>query len=259
MMNVFRGLLIGLANLVPGVSGATIAVVLGVYERLIDAIANLVKFRFNREQLTFVAAIGIGIVVAIIAGSAGMEYLLEGFPALAYSVFFGLVLGSIPMLFRQISSFKLFHFLIGVSSIVVFEIVARSIKLSGAYLLLSGIFAACAMVLPGLSGSLVMLIFNVYDDVIDALANFKIDVVFVFGIGVVIGIAIMALVMDWLVQKYPNQTKSFTFGLVIASLIKIEPFTKDQLDLVKVILIFLIIACSGYASLKLSHRQTTQG
>jgi len=257
-MNVFRGFLIGLANLVPGVSGATMAIILGVYERLIDAVANFVKFRFKREQIAFIVALGIGILAAIFVGSAAMKQLLERSPAIAYAIFFGLVLGSIPKLRREISDLKLRHFAVGVSLMLIFELLVHTVRLSGAYVLLTGIIAACAMILPGLSGSLVLLILGVYDDILDALVNLELATVVPFGIGVILGIALMALLMDWLVEKFPNQTRSFTFGLVVASIIKLEPFTKQNMNLAELAFVLLIVSAAAYLSFRLSYRSPAQ-
>jgi len=257
-MNVFRGFLIGLANLVPGVSGATMAIILGVYERLIDAVANFVKFRFKREQIAFIVALGIGILAAIFVGSAAMKQLLERSPAMAYAIFFGLVLGSIPKLRREISDLKLRHFAVGVSLMLIFELLVNTLRLSGAYVLLTGIIAACAMILPGLSGSLVLLILGVYDDILDALVNLELATVVPFGIGVILGIALMALLMDWLVEKFPNQTRSFTFGLVVASIIKLEPFTKQNMNLAELAFVLLIVSAAAYLSFRLSYRSPAQ-
>ncbi|MDK2922616.1 MAG: putative rane protein [Pseudothermotoga sp.] len=258
MINIFRGFLIGLANLVPGVSGATMAVIVGVYERLIDAVANFVKFRFKREQISFIVALGIGILAAIFAGSVSMKHLLERSPAMAYAIFFGLVLGSIPRLRREISDLKLRHFALGVSLMLIFELLVRTVQLSGTYVLLTGIIAACAMILPGLSGSLVLLILGVYDDILDALVNLKLAIVVPFGIGVILGIALMALLMNWLVGKFPNQTRSFTFGLVVASIIRLEPFTKQSMNLVRFAFVFLIASVAAYLSFRLSYRSSAR-
>jgi len=258
MMNVLRGFLIGLANLVPGVSGATMAVILGVYEQLIDAVANFVKLRFKREQIAFIVALGIGILAAILVGSAGMKHLLERSPAFAYAIFFGLVLGSIPKLRREISDLKLFHFAVGVSLIFIFELLVHTVELSRTYVLLTGIIAACAMILPGLSGSLVLLILGVYDDILDALVNLKLAIVLPFGIGVILGIALMALLMNWLVEKFPNQTRSFTFGMVVASIIKLEPFSKQSMNLVGFAFVLLIVSVAVYLSFMLSYRSSAR-
>uniref|UniRef100_A0A832I4H2 DUF368 domain-containing protein n=1 Tax=Pseudothermotoga hypogea TaxID=57487 RepID=A0A832I4H2_9THEM len=258
MMNVLRGFLIGLANLVPGVSGATMAIIVGVYEQLIDAVANFVKLRFKREQIAFIVALGIGILAAILVGSAGMKHLLERSPAFAYAIFFGLVLGSIPKLRREISDLKLFHFAVGVSLIFIFELLVHTVELSRTYVLLTGIIAACAMILPGLSGSLVLLILGVYDDILDALVNLKLAIVLPFGIGVILGIALMALLMNWLVEKFPNQTRSFTFGMVVASIIKLEPFSKQSMNLVGFAFVLLIVSVAVYLSFMLSYRSSAR-
>lgn len=253
MMNVIRGLLIGLANLVPGISGATMAVILGVYDELIASISKLVKFKLKREDSLFMLTIGIGIITAIFIGSAGMSFLLARFPALAYSTFFGLVLGSIPKLYKEIEKLKLLYFVSGILLMITLELTSRAVRLSGTYLILSGFVAACAMILPGLSGSLVLLIFGIYDDIVSAVARIEFSIIIPFSAGVIAGIAVMSLIMNWLSEEFPKQTKSFTFGLIIASLLKIEPFTKESLGFTKLIFILLMITIFGYISFKFSQ------
>lgn len=141
---------------------------------------------------------------------------------------------------------------------LIFELLVHTVRLSGAYVLLTGIIAACAMILPGLSGSLVLLILGVYDDILDALVNLELATVVPFGIGVILGIALMALLMDWLVEKFPNQTRSFTFGLVVASIIKLEPFTKQNMNLAELAFVLLIVSAAAYLSFRLSYRSPAQ-
>lgn len=254
MINVVKGLIIGIANLVPGISGATMAVVLGIYEELIASISKFAKFRFNKKDLLLIVTVGIGIVIAILIGSTGMNFFLGKFPALAYSVFFGLVLGSIPKLYKSMKKFRPLYFALGVFLMIGLELTARTVRFSGMYIVLSGLIAACAMILPGLSGSLVLLIFGIYDDVVGAVAKMEFSIVVPFSIGVVAGIVLMAFAMDWLSEKFPQQTRNFTFGLIVASLLKIEPFTKESLNFVRLIIILLIVALVTYVSFEFSRK-----
>lgn len=257
MMNVVRGLIIGIANLVPGISGATMAVVLGIYEELIASISRFAKFRFNKKDFLLISTVGIGIIIAIFVGSTGMSLLLGKFPALAYSVFFGLVLGSIPKLYKGMKKFRPFYFAWGVFLMVGLELTARTVRFSGMYIVLSGLIAACAMILPGLSGSLVLLIFGIYDDVVGAVAKMELSIVVPFSVGVVAGIVLMAFVMDWLSEKFPQQTRNFTLGLIVASLLKIEPFTKESLNFVRLIVILSTVVIITYVSFEFSRKSRT--
>ncbi|MGB9789739.1 MAG: DUF368 domain-containing protein [Thermotoga caldifontis] len=254
MLNILRGFLIGLTNLIPGVSGATMAVILGIYEKLIGTVSNLMRFRFTREQILFIATVGTGIVTAIFAGSIGMKKLLEAYPAVAYAIFFGLILGSLPGLFREIGKFRVIHFTIGATLMVAVELMPRAVQLSQTFLFLAGVVAACAMVLPGISGSLILLILGAYGPVIEGVAKLNLSIVVPFGIGVILGIVLMAIIMDWFTKTFPSQTRSFTFGLVVASIFKIEPFTKEQIDFPKLIAILSIVALTSYSSFRLSKR-----
>lgn len=257
MINVVKGLIIGIANLVPGISGATMAVILGIYEELIASISKFAKFRFSRKDFLLIVTVSIGIAIAIFIGSTGMNFFLGKFPALAYSVFFGLVLGSIPKLYKGVKKFRSFYFALGVFLMVGLELTARTVRFSGMYIVLSGLIAACAMVLPGLSGSLMLLIFGIYDDVVGAVAKMELSIVVPFGVGVVAGIMLMAFVMDWLSEKFPQQTRNFTFGLIVASLLKIEPFTKESLNFARLIIILSMIVIVTYVSFEFSRKSRT--
>ncbi|HEY8540745.1 MAG TPA: DUF368 domain-containing protein [Pseudothermotoga sp.] len=227
MREVVSGILIGLANLVPGISGGTIAVVLGIYEKLIRTIADTVRFKLNKEQFRFIIMVGIGLLSALLMGSKLMSLALDKATGFTYAAFFGLVLGTIPFLFKSLGKIKFGYIFVGIFLFVFVENIKFSFKVSGIFLPIAGFVAAFAMVMPGLSGSLVMLIFGVYKDIINAVSALNFAVLIPFGVGVVFGIAACTLFMKYLYERFPNQTKNFVFGLVVASLLKIQPFDKQ--------------------------------
>lgn len=249
MKNIISGMLIGVANLVPGISGGTIAVVLGVYEKLIKAIADLTRFKLNREQFKFIVMIGIGLISAILLGSKLMSIALDKATGFTYAMFFGLILGTIPFLYKNLGKVKLAYIFIGIILFLFVENSKFSFTISGIFLPFAGFAAAFAMVMPGLSGSLVMLIFGVYENIINAVSTLNFSVLIPFGIGVVFGIATCAMFMKYLYERFPDQTNNFVFGLVVASLLKIQPFDKQIFSWYGYILLFCIISTCFVLSL----------
>lgn len=249
MREIASGILIGLANLVPGISGGTIAVVLGIYEKLIRTIAEMVKFRLNRKQFKFIMMLGIGLLSALLLGSKLMSLALDKATGFTYAAFFGLVLGTLPFLFKNLGKIKFGYIFVGIFLFVFVENIKFSFKVSGIFLPISGFVAAFAMVMPGLSGSLVMLILGVYEDIINAVSALNFAVLIPFGVGVVFGIVACTLFMKYLYERFPNQTKNFVFGLVVASLLKIQPFDKQILSWYGYFVLFSIIFFSFLFSL----------
>lgn len=246
------GLLIGLANLVPGISGGTIAVVLGIYEELIKAIVATLKIKPTREQLRLLIYVGIGLVTAIFAGSKLIDISLKRASGITYAIFFGLILGTIPLLFRQLGKIKVLHLLIGIALFLFIEFSGISLDLSKAFISIAGFLAAFAMVMPGLSGSLVMLIFGVYEDVVKAVSEIEFSILIPFGVGVVFGMVVCAIFMKYLYERFPTQTKNMVFGLVLASLIKVQPFDKQSFTWHGYIVVVLLTITAAFVSYRLT-------
>ncbi|AEH51207.1 DUF368 domain-containing protein [Pseudothermotoga thermarum] len=257
MKTFLGGFLIGLANLVPGVSGGTIAVLLNLYEKIIDCLNSFLQLRFSKDSIFFLVKIAIGIGLALLVGSKLMSYLLVFYPAFAYSAFFGLVIGMLPRFYVQIPKLRIAYVLVGAFLLLIVEVFGNvTVNLGKASLFIGGIVAAIAMVLPGISGSLMMLIFGIYEKVIDALGSLELSVIIPFGIGVLVGIAIAAVGMKYLLSNFKNQTYNFIFGLLLASLIKIQPFGKQHLSILTVLFVLVIMAVTTYLSFTLSKKQS---
>jgi len=250
---ILSGFLIGLANLIPGISGGTIAVVLGIYEKLIKAIVAAFKIKLTYEQLKLLLYVGVGVVAAIFAGSKLIDISLRKASGVTYAIFFGLILGTLPLLFKQLGKIKVLHLSIGIVLFIFIEFSGLSLDLSNEFVSVAGFLAAFAMVMPGLSGSLVMLILGVYEDVVEAVSEMKLNILIPFGIGMVFGIVVCAIFMKYLYEKFPTQTKNIVFGLVLASLIKIQPFDKQAFTGYGTIMVGFLTITAAFISYRLTR------
>ena len=242
-----KGILIGVANIIPGVSGGTVALSMGVYDQLISAITGILK-NFKRSM-----RILLPILAGAVAGIGGLsfviKFLLENYPLQTSTLFIGLILGGLPILFSHVKGAKIgvLHVIL---FIIFFAIVIAMAVFNGAessvtdisvnfgtviQLFLIGMVASATMIIPGVSGSLVMMILGFYNIIISnisafisSLATWNVDglihgigIFLPFGLGVIAGIGIVAKVIEWLFAKQPILTYSAIFGLVIASPIAI--------------------------------------
>lgn len=242
---VLKGFFMGIANVIPGVSGGTIAIILGIYEEFIGAISNL--FKDLKKNILFLLPIGIGMGLAIVTTSKVVGYSYDNFPLPTLLFFVGLVFGGIPMLLGKVKndkeSKKISNYIIAALTfaLVIFmasykfifsmngEVNLASIDIGGYILLLIvGIIAAATMVIPGISGSLVLMILGYYYPIIstingvlkgDALHN--LTVLGVFGVGVVIGILSISKLLEFLFKKYKTKTYFGVLGFVFASILAI--------------------------------------
>ena len=263
---VLKGFFMGIANVIPGVSGGTIALILGIYEEFIGAINTI--FKKFKENLKFLVPVFIGMGLSIITTSKIVGYSYEHYPLPTILFFVGLVFGGIPMLVRNVkgkrgskninnyiialltfalvifmSSYELFF---GIGYKVDFE----SMNLFGYILLfLVGVIAAATMVIPGISGSLVLMILGYYYPVINTINGVLKNDVFhnlmvlgVFGIGVVVGIVLISKLIDYLFKKYKIKTYFGVLGFVVASIIAIPLSACSKLESIPVTIPQAIVA-----------------
>ena len=244
---ILKGGVIGVANIIPGVSGGTMAVVLGIYARLVEAIGGLAGDRARRwEHARLLALVGLGAIAAIGALSAPMDVMLTRYEAQTYLFFIGLIAGSIPSVYRAHHDMR-----IGVSSVAAFaagaalligvaygfphaepaaaatdaSAAAASAPQVRALLLLfaAGIFAGGSMIVPGISGSFVMVLLGQYHTVIRAIRRLDLLRIAAVGLGALVGVWAFARLISILLDRYPRRTFFFLLGLVVASLIPIFP------------------------------------
>lgn len=239
---ILKGGIIGIANVIPGVSGGTMAVVLGIYEKLIEALGNFFTDKTKRkEYFPFLLKIFLGAGITILLFSWVMDYLLTNYRVYTYLFFIGLILGSIPSIYKSHSDMKLslisiFIFLIAVALILGLFLFApeKTAHLDQStehhwnvqkalILIVSGILSGGSMILPGISGSFILVLLGQYHYIIRSVKNLSVLPLFFLGIGIGIGIWTFAKIIDYLLKRYPKETFYFILGLVIASLIPIFP------------------------------------
>lgn len=231
------GVLMGLANLVPGISGGTMILAVGLYDRFVGAIADLSRLRFRRNTLLFVAVLGVGLVAAIGTLSKVAVDLVNDHRWIMYSLFVGLTLGGVPELLRRsrpLAAGVVVGILAGIGAMV-----ALAYQLSGAQLpdtfpvlVAVGAAGASSMILPGISGSYVLLILGMYDLVIGSLsvsawredfaASARIVGPVVIGAG--LGIAALSNVLKVLLARAPRVSHGVLLGLLLGSIIGLWPF-----------------------------------
>ena len=280
---VVKGFIMGIANIIPGVSGGTLALILGIYEDFIGAISHF--FSNFKKNICFLAPIAIGILLAIASLSRVIDYSYKHYPIPTSLFFVGLVIGGIPMLYskvkgqkevKQASSYLIFLLTFALvifmacSSLIFGEGLKVSLSNMGFvnYLLLFlvGVIAAATMVIPGVSGSLVLMLLGYYYPVIAVIKEFtslknigsNILILGVFGIGVLLGIVLISKLIEFLFNKYETKTYFGVLGFIIASIIAIPISTmlniKVSFDIIQ-ILIGIIFLVFGYTiSYKLGEK-----
>lgn len=260
-INIFKGFGMGTSDLVPGVSGGTIALLLGIYDDFISSISGLFSRRFW-PSLKFLLPILVGMLIAIGLLSQLFNYLLSQHHIPTMLFFTGLILGIIPYLLT-ISNFKknfsIIHYfilLLGIAIIVVFALLNHGDKHSGETLTLSfsliikyfiaGVFASSAMLLPGISGSFMLLVFGVYGTLmyaISELLHFNLNalpIILIVGFGIVTGFMISSRLIQYCLHQHPTMTFALIIGSVIGSLYAVFPgFPKDLIQWI--ISFFLLI------------------
>lgn len=249
IMDMIKGIFIGIANIIPGVSGGTMAVSLGIYDKLIGAVSGLLK-NWKKSLLTLLP-IGLGCAVGIVGFTYAIEYLLSRHTFVTCMAFVGMILGGVPVLVGSLRrELRHKHKSIGISGILAFialfalavllpmlgseEEVLKTFTATPMTLIslfLVGIIASATMVVPGVSGSLVMMILGYYYGIIETIKSFldalkAMDMaglmngfilLFPFGIGVLLGIFLIAKLITFLFNRYGSQTYCAILGLIAAS------------------------------------------
>ena len=273
---IIKGMIIGLANVIPGVSGGTLMITLGIYEEVIDTISHL--FSNFKKNLKFIIPLGIGIVFALLLFSKIIGLSLEKFPFATTLFFLGLIIGGMPLIIKNMNKTKnnkkVSNYLIAFISfafIIIFaslksgnEVNLNSISfLNMIILFIVGIIASATMVIPGISGSFVLMLLGYYKPIIDtvrSLTNFNllfhnIIVLGSFGLGVLIGIILVAKLIEMLLKKHETKTYYAVFGFIIASIIAIiKPLFYINISLLEVIVGIILFTIGSIVAYKISEK-----
>ena len=230
----------GAADVVPGVSGGTIAFISGIYEELIDSISKvkLATLKLWKKEGfaemwrelngNFLISLAIGIGLSIITLAKLIRHLLETQPILIWSFFFGLVLASIIYVARQITRWNLGAIILLVTGALlayfITTLTPQTTNVSYPYVFLSGALAICAMILPGISGSFILLLLGMYKPVLDAIHDKNVGLLATLMLGAVVGLLSFSRLLKWLFDHYENLTLAVLTGFIIGSLNKIWPW-----------------------------------
>ena len=242
--NFFKGLGVGSANVIPGVSGGTIALITGIFERLINALKSFnltaIKLFFSGKfkefaqhtDLWFLASVGAGVVAAILSIARLFEFLFAEYPIYLWSFFFGMILVSIYYVGITIEKFNwkvLVSFVIG-TAIALFIAFGTPAKENSnfIYLMICGAVATCSMILPGLSGSFVLVLMGNYQLImIDAVNDLNLKILFPVAVGGVVGLLAFSHLLSWIFKNYRDITIAVLTGFILGSMPIIWPWKND--------------------------------
>ncbi|MCX7547143.1 DUF368 domain-containing protein [Xanthomarina sp. F1114] len=238
-----KGLAMGAADAVPGVSGGTIALISGIYQELISTISNvnlsLIKtlrkngFKAFWKELNgnFILALLIGILTSFVSFMRLAKYLIENYPILIWSFFFGLIIASIFFVGKQISKWNVASVLALIAGTLLAYYVTTLPSMASnsnpLFLFIAGAIAICAMILPGISGSFILVILGAYKTLSDAIHHWDFKRIAIFGAGAIVGLLSFSRVLKWLFKHYQNTTLALLTGFIMGSLNKIWPWKRS--------------------------------
>lgn len=271
------GVLMGLANLVPGISGGTMLLAAGVYRRLVDAVARVTTFRWSLESIVTLAVIVGGAGAAIVLGAGIIKDLVHEHRWVMYSLFLGLTLGGVPLLWsllRPITPAGIAGFIGGIAFMIVLAVAQASgseadASGGGWWLhLVAGLAAGAAMVLPGLSGSYVLLILGEYLVVLGAVEGAKLaiqeggglaepmGVIIPVGIGAVIGVVIISNAVKWALEHAKQATLGVLLGLLLGAVLGLWPFRAPRMPEIGETIRGQVVAAASRDTIKAEHWPT---
>lgn len=244
-----RGLAMGAADIVPGVSGGTIALIAGIYERLINALSSVGPnlwqvFRqeggikgliavWRQVDATFLLFLLMGIATSLATLAGVIKHLLDNQPLMIWSFFFGLVIATVFLLLSEIKRWNMGRallFLLGVASaVIISSLPLMNTTPSLPYLFVAGAIAICAMILPGISGSFILLLMGAYDTVLEAVHTLNFAIIFTLVAGMATGLLLFTRMLKWLLSRYYQATLALLIGFIAGSLVKVWPWKTDAL------------------------------
>jgi putative membrane protein len=236
-----KGIAMGAADVVPGVSGGTIAFISGIYEELLTSISSINLQTLKKLKVdgfkefwksingNFLLALLSGILISVVSLAKLISWLLEHKPVLVWAFFFGLVLASILFVGKQISKWNISVFinLLAGASIAFYITTLQPLiteNSSPLFLFLAGALAICAMILPGISGAFILVLLGAYKPVLDAVHNKDVKLLSIIAAGAIVGLLTFSNILKWLFVHYKNSTLAVLTGFILGSLNKIWPW-----------------------------------
>ena len=250
LLNFIKGVIVGIGNIIPGVSGGTLAIICGVYERIIDILSNIIKG--IKENFFFLVFFGLGAITSIVVGSILIPLALNQAPLATILFFTGLIIGGFKLLYNKVKNHKITIYniitlIITMGIILTFTFLNPNTEqvnfenldfIMVVILFLIGILAAAAMIIPGISGSLLLMLLGFYEPILNTIKNIisfnnfwhNAFVLIPFGIGCLLGIVVISIILKYLLKHYEINTYYGIIGFVVSSIVGIF---YNQLDVIK--------------------------
>lgn len=244
--NGLKGFAMGAANVIPGVSGGTIALITGIFGRIIDALNGLMSFKtwkllfagkfkefVSKVDGRFLLAVMIGAVLSVFTLAKLMQYLLDQYPVQTWAFFLGMIAASAVFMLAEVRCWRVSYGLwiaVGIGlGIALCTLSPTETTDDLWFIFICGAIAICTMILPGISGSFILLLLGKYEYIMNAISNLNWPVLAAFGIGCAIGIVAFSKALHWLLARYQQQTMLVLVGFVMGSLIKVWPWSDEAL------------------------------
>ncbi len=237
-----KGIGMGGADVVPGVSGGTIAFITGIYETLLNAIKSIdleafnllkrlqIKALWNHVNGSFLITLLLGIATSVLTLAKVITGLLHDYPIQVWSFFFGLIIISALIVLKEIKRWNIGVFLAIIVGAAIAYLITSATPAetpeASWFLFVAGAFAICAMILPGISGAFIMLLFGKYEYILTAIKEFRIVDIAIFGLGCIVGILTFSRLVSWLLNKYHQITIAVLSGFMLGSLNKVWPWKR---------------------------------
>lgn len=269
---ILKGFIMGIANIIPGVSGGTFAIILGIYEKLINILSCF--WKNIKESLKFIIPLVIGIAIALIGGSYLIDFGLDNFPIATMMLFIGLIIGGLPYIYikvhKKYSFLNVSIFIIIAAIVILISLLNmnKTVSLDNISFLLIvklifvGMITAATTIIPGISGSLVLMNMGYYEGIIEAVKGLtkisqlghNIAILLPFGIGVIFGFILVARLIKWLLNRFPIQSYFGILGFVVASivciLIKID---YTNINVLEIVVGFVLLVSGAFATFFLAR------
>ena len=226
------GVLMGTANLIPGGSGGTMVLAMGIYQEFIDSVADITALRFSPRRIVFLGVLGAFALAAIVGMAKLILYLLFQYPTGMYALFVGLTLGGAPLLARSLRPIRanaIIATVIGLALMVtlLFLREGRGFPHNTAMDFVSGIVGATTMVLPGVSGSYMLLIMDQYERVVGSIDDRNLKIIAPVGIGAILGVIGLSHLLKLLLHRFAKPTIGVLLGILLGSVVGLWPFSKE--------------------------------
>ena len=250
---ILKGFIIGIGKILPGVSGAMIAISLGIYEKCIYILSNIKKELIN--NIRFIMKLTIGFILSILIGSRIIHYFINNYYVYTIYLFIGLIIGTIPSIINEVGFNKksIFYILIGFTILFLINFISLSIDINSYFIL--GFIEAISMLIPGVSGTALMMLLGNYNMMLDLLINpFRYQFI-IFILGLLFGIILLAKLINYLIIEHKTKTYYLIIGFLISSIVSLySNIMYEKISIIGYLICILLFIIGVFISKKLNKK-----